>query len=167
MSTKRRLETELLVWGYIRGIEKEYDSLNIPTEIKDIIYSFQRFYEIWSKKYSNPGLVIDEDGTKFTIPTDRTFTAYGDFVVKEGIFVWTLKIVVMNHKEYEDEFPDAFPYVGLIMDNEDKLLYYQDVGHWNEYGYQLCAGNSGLFCESDLGFDELYMDSNFNVAAAT
>ena len=160
MSTKRNLRRELLIWGYIRATEKEYNLLYIPLEINDIIYLFQQFYEIWSKKYSNPGLIINEDGTKFTIPNDRRYTAYGDTVVNEGIFVWKLKIVIMNHK-----YNDAFPYVGLIMDSEDKLLYYQDVGHWNEHGYQLCAGNSGLFCESDTY--ELYYNSDSSDAVST
>ena len=43
MSTEQEFMRELLVWGYIRNLESQYQIENIPVDINNIILLFQRF----------------------------------------------------------------------------------------------------------------------------
>ena len=44
--SKKDNRQELLVAGYIRNVEKSYQ-MNIPGDITDIIYLYQRIYDEW------------------------------------------------------------------------------------------------------------------------
>ena len=61
MSATRGELMGLLVWGYTRNIEKEHKHLNIPEEINNIIYLYQKLCDEWDRKYCHPALEIDAD----------------------------------------------------------------------------------------------------------
>ena len=118
MSTQRNKKLELLVWGYIRSIALIHKSLNIPLEINDIIYLYQRLRDEWSKKYSNKNLLINEIGTKLSINSAKLQTAYGQHVVQEGIFIWKLKI--LSNKISKHQYAKRMAGVGLDDDSSSK-----------------------------------------------
>ena len=136
---KRR---RVLVWGYIRQIEIMYKDMNIPHDINDIIYRYQQSCDIWSKRYSNPACEIDADGTNIRFDTDSDCTAFGEHVVESGIFIWRLRVIFMI---YNYEMFIAHPYIGIVDCDEADLEDYRSTGSWDRIGYQLCAGNAGLF----------------------
>ena len=50
---KKNYRRELLVAGYVRDMKTIHKIKNVPSEINDIIYSYQRLLDVWNKKYSN------------------------------------------------------------------------------------------------------------------
>ena len=144
MTAKRNVSRELLVWGYVREIEMEYKQMNIPFEINDIIYLYQRFCDEWSKRYSNSTLVIDEkeDGNSVCFKNDEISTAFGEHVVEQDVFKWKLKVKRMMDVKYYS----GYPFIGIMENNDNNLSEYSADGGWSDCGYQLCAGNNGLWC---------------------
>ena len=47
MATERDLKKELLVWGYIREVGKQYKHMIIPIEINDITYLYQQNHMVF------------------------------------------------------------------------------------------------------------------------
>ena len=143
MARVKEYEQKLLVAGFIRGIEKMYKIKNIPNEINDIIYLYQRLYDEWDTKWTNDYVNIDETNTTITIKEDDESNmghaiAFGKRVVSEGIYIWKIKIICIK---LTFESP---PYVGIIENNEEYLKRYRDDFLWDNVGYQLCGGNSVL-----------------------
>ena len=95
MATKRNTKQKLLVWGYIREVEKVYEIANIPSEINDIIHLYQKICDKWSKKYSSKQIKIDEFESMIFAEQDDRSTVFGEAVVSEGIFTWRIQIMSM------------------------------------------------------------------------
>ena len=150
MSTIYSDRGELLVCGYIRHIEKEYETLCIPEEIGDIIYSYQRSCDEWDKEHSNKHLIIDSNEGIVCFESESEMTAFGKQIVCKGIFKWTLKIISIKPRIFE-----PCPYIGIIDCDEDNLKEHVNDGSWETVGYQLCAGNNGLWGRS-LGITASY-----------
>ena len=93
MTTKEEIRRELLVWGYVRNIEKNHESLIIPLEINNVIYLFARSYDQWSKKYSHKDFTIDSDSAVLKFKGGSIQTAFGKHVVEQGVYNWKLKII--------------------------------------------------------------------------
>ena len=84
---------ELLAWGYVRNIEKLHKDLNIPLEINNIIYLYQRLCDEWSQEYKSKYTSVDADKSIVTVNTNDSVTMYGQKVIKEGLFIWKVKII--------------------------------------------------------------------------
>ena len=127
---------ELLVWGFIRNIEKQFEHLNIiPIEINNLIYLYQRLYDAWSQRYRSKDVTIDRNESIVTVNRNSEITIYGSEVITEGIFIWTVKIISLKC-DHSD-----FPYVGIVENNEEYLDDYLDDTEFDDFGYQLCAGS--------------------------
>ena len=133
---------ELLVWGYVRDIEKVYEFVAIPDDISDLIYLFQHFCDQWSKQHSHPKIIIDEEQQKITINPTKCVTAFGSTLVEQGIFSWKIKI---DRIDPARKWKSAYPYVGVIKDDDDNSKFFTSSGYWNGRGYQ-CCGGSGYIC---------------------
>lgn len=144
MSERYSKRVELLVYGYVRDIEKECEFLNIPKEIPNLVYLYQKLCDEWDIKNSHPDLTIFGNLSTIRLEmNDRTrteMTAFGAQKVTEGIFKWRLKIISLKLGRF-----DASPYIGIIEDTDDNLKKYKTSGAWQQVGYQLCAGNSRLW----------------------
>ena len=143
MATRKNLRRELLVWGYIRNIEKQCKQMNIPLEINDIIYLYQRICNKWDQKYSSKNITIDEDQSMITVNGDLYPTVYGSNVVSEGVFVWKIKIVALK-KAISLNSP---PFVGITEDIDAHLNKYSDGAAWCKKGYQFCGGTGSLYAQ--------------------
>ena len=144
MSTVYSDRQELLVCGYVRNIEKEYETLCIPEEIGDIIYSYQRSCDEWDKDHSNKLLIIDSNKGIVSFENESEMTAFGKQIVCKGMFKWTLKIISIKARIFE-----PCPYIGIIDCGGDNLTEHANDGSWETVGYQLCAGNNGLWGRCD------------------
>ena len=145
MATERDYRRELLVWGYIRQLEKIHNDMNIPIEINDIIYLFQRIYDQWDKKYSNEHIMIDQEKSMITFnaPNNHEFvTAFGSHSVSKGIFKWKIKLLSFVNNGLHG----GSPFVGIIEDKEE-LVQSSQSGDWDGYGYQFCGGSGNLYSE--------------------
>ena len=143
MATSRNQKQELLVWGFIREIEKVYKIMNVPFEINDIIYLYQRIYDEWSKKYSSDNVIINNDTkSMLTINTKEYVTAFGSHIVTEGVFKWKIQMQKMTNKPGFGKPP----FVGIMEDSEANLKRYKDDCNWDDNGYQFCAQSGALFC---------------------
>ena len=127
---------ELLVWGFIRNIEKQHKHLNIPIEINSIIYLFQRLCDEWCHKYKSNDIVIDTDKSIITMKSDGMITVYGAEVITSGVFIWRLRIVSLYR-----EAGNYHPFVGIVKDDEEYLQTYLDYVDFDDFGYQLVAGD--------------------------
>ena len=142
MSTEQELRRELLVWGYIRNAEKQYQIENIPEDINNIILLFQKVCDLWDREYSNTDdLEIHQDGSVFTVADKHWPTAYGKAVVKEGIYVWQLRIEEMAS---DDEYREG-PFVGVIQNTKEYLMAYEVTDGWDQCGYQWASESGQLY----------------------
>ena len=135
---------ELLVWGYMREIEKVHKNLNIPFEINEIIYLYQRLYDEWSEKYKSEHISIDANKSMVTINTNNAITIYGKEVVKEGIFKWKVKIISFTYNDF-----GSYPHIGIVQDNENDLNNYLGNTDFDDFGYLLCGKSGDLWALSD------------------
>lgn len=131
---------QLLVWGYIKRMEKEYQIENIPKEIKQLIYLYQNYCDTWNKEFSSSNVNIIHERNIVTFNTDSQVTAFGNHVVSEGIFIWKLKLIKLNRGHAK-----APPYVGIIKESETNLWQHSNKVSWETCGYQYCAGNNTLW----------------------
>eukprot|EP00483_Globobulimina_turgida_P006239 UN06249 len=132
----------ILISGYIRRIERLYESIVIPIDIYRLIYLYQHVNDKWSTKYLIDEVAIDETGTYLRKSTKQLATSFGSHVVSYGIFKWELTLTkFMQHFRYYS----MVPVVGVIEDNEHNLTLYQNSPLWDKCGYQLCGGSSLLF----------------------
>ena len=49
---------QVLVWGYIREIEKRFEFDNVPQDVIDLINLFNEYCDEWSKKYTQKDCII-------------------------------------------------------------------------------------------------------------
>ena len=72
-----------------------------------------------------------------TVNNDERISIYGQKVIKEGAYIWKVKI--SSFSGYGD-----VPYIG-IFENDDRYLddYLGDCD-FEDYGYQLCGGDGDL-----------------------
>ena len=141
MATVKDEKGELLVAGYVRNIEKVYKILNIPIEINDIIYLYQRLYDEWNKEYSSKKLIIDETGCMITFNTSARAIAVGSHIVENGTCIWRIKMKSFTYDPKSDGSP---PYVGIIE-------HVEEIGNFRRWSksieYELC-GKSGRLLHS-------------------
>ena len=137
--SKRCTKKELLVAGYVREIENHYKIRNIPTEIKDMIYLYQQFHDIWSEKYSHKDIIIDRKKGTFKVTSKYDITVYGSQVVSSGTSTWKIKILWTPQSELES-------WIGIIEDKSAEILakYANDFA-WDRFGYQLSCFNGLLY----------------------
>eukprot|EP01084_Bolivina_argentea_P227005 383392_1 len=129
----------LLVAGYVRNIELTHNLSNIPREINNIIYIYQRLCDIWSEEYSSSWVEIDSTKSKIKFETSSDATAFGKTVVTEGIFVWRVQIISIKFGVWQ-----APPYVGIVEATEQNLYSFQNSSSFEDAGYQLCGGSNTL-----------------------
>ena len=162
---------KILIWGYVREIERMY-KINIPYEINDIIYLYQKVCDEWDATFSSKRIKIEDDKSSLTVQSIGASdgpTAYGSVVVCEGIFKWRIKII---GRERTDNFHES-PYIGIVEDKKEFLEESKDDDHWDQHGYQLCAGDqSGVLCSGMDGnrnseFDMCYWDKEEDILEMT
>lgn len=144
-TVKRKIDSDtrrFLVWGYIRAIEKAQEHLEIPFEIYEIIYLYQRFLNAWGEQYKAECIAIDTNKSMITVDTDSGVTVYGEEVIKEGIHKWRVAIVSIQD---DGIIGDSFPHIGIV-ENDDKLLkkYITNV-NFDDFGHLLCGGNRAVY----------------------
>ena len=122
----------LLVWGYIRNIQKMYGDLETSLEINDIIYLYQRLYDEWDEKCKSSDISINADKSWINV--------CGTASVTDGIFKWKIKIISFP----ELIFPDQ-PYVGIIIDNEQNLICHSNDVDFDYGGYLICGGDGDFY----------------------
>ena len=140
----------LLVWGYIRAIERALININIPVEINDIIYLYQRLYDEWCQEYKHSDVSIGTDTSIISIDTDKDMTIYGKEVVEEGVFKWRIKIISFTNS-YSKTY---YPFIGIVINDKDHLNGYLDDVDFDDIGYQFCAGVGKLYSVSDINFND-------------
>lgn len=140
---------ELLIWGYIREIERRFQFRNIPQDISDLIYLFQKCCDEWSKKYTQKDYIFNSMNI---IEADSLnhMTAYGSRVISEGQFSWRIKMI----KYAYHDFGAHPPYVGIIEDNEEYMNAYLNNCNFEQYGYQL-SSYPGLFGRADRNLKKI------------
>ena len=135
---------KLAVWGYIRQIEK-LNEMNIPNEIYEMIFLYQQFLDKWLETKDE---YITLNDNKLSISccsdmVDHMVAAVGQYVVKEGIFRWRIKILRMEYNKYKNGTPE----VGIIRADITSPHYC-----WHHDGFQFCGGNgtvcTGLECKN-------------------
>ena len=141
MSTLRVLSAlqSLLVAGYVRELAKEYKIQNIPLDINDIIYSYQRYCEKWSQKYKTDNVLVDAANGIITVEDDRSIKILGSHIVSEGAFTWKIKMISFTFAG--DGSP---PFIGIVKDDKEYLDAFfgghkKDSSFWYNHGYQLCC----------------------------
>ena len=140
MTTASSNKRELLVAGFVRGMEKTLNIMNIPTEIEIIIYRFQQVCDEWNTKYLHERINVNYVGDIITFESYVSMTAYGCHVVEDGIFIWQIKILSISLPS-----DTGYPYIGIIKGEEYIMPNYTLGSSWEQYGYQYCAG-SGYVC---------------------
>ena len=155
--------TELLVWGYIRNIQKMYRHLNIPFEINDIIYLYQRVCDEWCQKYKSIDISIDTDKSMVTANTDCSVTMYGQQVVNEGVFKWGVKIISFTREGHS-----GYPFVGIVKNNEEDLEEFLNDTDFDLFGYQYCGGTGNFYNKNDqLGTADFTWNQNGDILEIT
>ena len=155
------LKRELLVWGYIRNAQKHYRNMNIPLDINDIIYLYQRMYDEWNEEYSSKCIKIYENKSMMLVARKGLPTVYGTHVVSQGIFIWKIKILVWNSTNFLE--PRA-PYVGITEDIDSHLKEYTNQRGWCTKGYEL-SGKDGSLTAADPRMYVGYYKKNNNYGA--
>ena len=140
MATQSDYRGRMLVWGYVRNVEKQYKDMNIPLEINDIIYLYQRIREEWDEKYSSKDIKIDETKSMITVTSNESPTVYGTHSVSEGIFVWKIRMI-----SWEPATWGSPPFVGITEDIDKHLVEYKNVSGWTTKGYEMCGKTGGLY----------------------
>ena len=138
MATSKNRRRELLVAGYVRNLETLL-TINVPIEITDIIYLYQRLLDTWNRKYSHKDITIDENAGIMKINVAEHVTAYGTLVVSKGVFKWKIKILST------DEGTNAPSWIGIVEDDESLLQRYYNNSNWDHNGCQLCGGSGSLY----------------------
>ena len=82
-----------------------------------------------SNKITVNGAMLDEN---------EVITAYGIHVVSKGSYTWAIQVI-------DGIKFGAFPYIGIIKDNQSVLREFIDNGSWETYGYQICGGAGTLY----------------------
>ena len=131
LSTIKDYERELLVAGYVRNIGNTYKIKNIPLDINDIIYLYQRLCDEWSEKYSSANATIDSSGSMITINSNDYVTAFGTNVVSGGVFIWRIKMISFTH----NKDIGGPPFVGITEDDEGNLKTCQNSCKFDGRGY--------------------------------
>ena len=153
-----RTKEKLMVWGYIRNIERLINKMmNIPNEIYDMIFLYQQYADQWSKEHKTMfAQIMDE--TKVTLSMSYHPQAFvlGERVVDEGIFRWRLKMLCIRYASS----PTGHPEIGIIEDIKDYTSILKGNGYWHNIGYQFSGGNgmvySGLEFETSNNKGYLY-----------
>ena len=140
MASKKNHKRELLVAGYVRNVETIHKIKSVPIEINDIIYLYQRLLDVWNKKYSNEGVVIDESTGIMSVNSEEDVTAYGSIIVSKDVFKWRIKLVSVGENDIVTP-----SFIGIIENEEALLMRYQDRFHWDRNGCQLCGGSGSLY----------------------
>ena len=143
MAKEKDYRQELLVSGFVREIEAVYKIKNIPNEIVNIIYVYQRIYDEWDKIHSSHNVTFDTTKNKVTFTLEDASTVFGSEEVDDGIFKWKIKIISMTQDS------TAYPCIGIIKDEESILEKYKDRDDWESNGYQFCGGTGYLYDMND------------------
>lgn len=135
MAVSKHYRENLLIAGFVKQIENEYQIKNIPEAINTVICSFLRLSDIWNRTYSYKDGIIDENGYTVTMSTDAYMSMFGLYVVTEGVFKWKIKLIKWN----EDNYGACSPYIGIIEDNKEYIKNYLNDNNWDQYGYQISS----------------------------
>ena len=113
---------ELLVWGYLRQMEKSLKIENIPVELNGIVYLYHKICDEWSRKCSSSDFQIGDIESIIECSKESSLsTAFGKSVIVNGIFVWKIEIISWNPSPSED----AELFIGIVEDNDEHLERYQ------------------------------------------
>ena len=93
--SRRKIDAHILIEGYIRQEAAQCFTLWIPSEIKKLCFDYYNIpvCDTWNKKYTNPGLDINNHALKKKPGIFGYFSAFGDKIISSGqIYTWRLLI---------------------------------------------------------------------------
>ena len=152
MATQKIDKRILLVAGYVKEISEQYKIKNIPLEINDMIYLYQRLCDEWSQKYKTDNISVDTANAMITADDKERIKILGSHIVSEGVFTWKIKMISFT---YTSEHGGP-PFVGIVEDDADWLDEFfqgenQDNTFWYRRGYQYCCKTGDRFSQN--GYD--------------
>ena len=130
----------LLTFGYVNDMEKNYELSNtIPSEINEIIFSYNKCSDTWDEKYLDEK-VIELTGNKIKSVKGYPCRAsiYGKVSLSTGSYTWKLRIV---KRPIDGERQQ--PFIGIIKDDPAILDKFKSAYEWyeNNNGYIYCCGD--------------------------
>ena len=96
-ASKTEKKEILMVWGFIRAIEILYKINNIPIEIYEMIYSFQKVYEYFGKMHQSH--ILDDEN--MTVSSKDNKNGFGNVVIHstdKQSYLWKFKILNLAYK---------------------------------------------------------------------
>ena len=161
----------LLIFGYVNDIEKNHTfSTTIPSEINEIICSYNQCSDTWNDKYLNKEAIeLTGNRIKSLKESWTVATMYGNISLSSGSHTWKLRIV----KRPENSGSQS-PFVGFINDEPDILKKFKSSYQWYiKNGYIYCCGdgthgdqrtckndNDLLYITLDLDEHKIYLSIN-------
>ena len=112
---------ELLVFGYIRKLEKKLNIM-IPKPITELISLYEQISDWFDTEYTKPtDIKVHDDKNMITVLKKNVFvTVYGTRIVKPGeSHVWKLHIKKQANRPQDCMWD---PYIGIIKNDKDILI---------------------------------------------
>ena len=119
-SNGKRIETNILVSGYIRNVGKEYKLL-IPQDINSVCFDYWliKVCDEWDTKYAPENEI---NGQIIQLKRERLLSVYGKQSVNEGSYLWQIRF----NTDIE------WFCVGVIVDDEDILDTYRNSNFYDK-----------------------------------
>ena len=154
-----RIDSDILVSGYIRQQIEVKQNKEIPIELKHLCYQYWLFTacDSWCNKYHE---LIQIEGDIITIHpktsglSGNTITLYGNHTVMNGTsYIWRIKFNKLPYNDSSSYLKRwVNPTIGIIPDNE-RLDEYAHSADWTtgETGYAFVGGGKYLKSQSLIG----------------
>ena len=149
----KRIKTDILVYGYIRDINKKFKLL-IPDDINKICFEYWLITvcDEWDKHYlSSEHVEIDESGATVKSIKAGVVSIYGCRTVDKGVYSWQIKLM-MNVAATSRWFC-----MGVIQDKHGILERFKQSYMYVEH-HGCCLHNDGRFYRGSASFGKDYMD---------
>ena len=132
----------LLTFGYTNDIERNHELSNaIPSEINEIIVSYNRYSDTWDDKYLNEDTIELTENKIMSLKHDYTTTSmYGNVSLSSGSYTWKLRMVKRPIKCHSQH-----PFIGFIRDDPEILDRFKSSNDWDRNdGYMYCCGDGSV-----------------------
>lgn len=146
-SRNNKIETDILITGYVRDLSNEYKTLFIPYEIKQLCfkYWFITVCDEWNTECLPADIEIHAQTAKslltpseFKFQKQRTF--YGTHKVESGIYSWHIKFITTIN----------WICIGVIEADKDLMMKYQRSNSYRcfDHGCFLLTSNGRIYSGS-------------------
>ena len=136
-SQGNRIETDILVAGYIRNVASEYN-LSIPEDINGICFLFWliKVCDEWDRKSSAESIKIDGQFAKTT--EQGVSSVYGSQSVSQGVYSWRIKTK-----------QKMWACIGVIEDDVKVLEQFRNDNDYDESGHGCFLLTDGFFYNNE------------------